>query len=276
MTQLLRNGCPRLGVVRLLVLILVVSGSGCGTADYEAKFNDSLSKFRLETPFIELFSEPTHFPETPLSLRLPSYLGEKTAALDHKTADPRDPKKPLDANRVEPDFLQLPGHVRTYECFVDVPRDMGVGTLSRPVYCYVAVASDRKESAEDLEAKLRDQLFATFGALREETLPKGSRKVPQSRGVGDWADITVPTPEGTNMTVRKLVAVGDQTFQYYDAKDGTVKIKILPGKYVVYLYNTPGTNVLIAWRALLGTAEHVQMEAKADTCVGTIVIGAEG
>jgi hypothetical protein len=250
--------------------------AGCGSSAYEAEFQASLTAQRHEAPFRELFKAYVAFPDTHLKLRMPKLFSTESGqsyALDQFTSDPLKLSRPLDAYRLQPDFLHLPGHVRTYERFVPSainPR------LSRqlPCYCYVAVTDTSAGSSENLQIEIRNKLVEAFGEFDEEPPAEDPARagVKQAKkGTGYWEVLEVPTPDGSTLQARKIVAYGDQTFQYYVQND-EIKELFRPGVYVLYFYTTGQQHVLIGWRAPPDVAESVKMDELAEATLGTILL----
>lgn len=264
------------GIVLTLAAVLL---AGCGSSAYEAKFQATLTAQRHEAPFGELFKAYVAFPDTNLKLRLPKLFSADSGqcyALDKYTSDPEKLSRPLDAYRLQPDFLHLPGHVRTYERFVPSainPR------LSRqlPCYLYVAVTDTSAGSDENLRLDLRTKLVEEFGELDEDQ-PAEDQDRPgvklEKKGTGFWEVIEVPTPDGSTLQARKIVAYGDQTFQYYVQRD-QLKDLYRPGVYMLYVYTTGQQHVLLGWRAPPDVVESIKMEELAEAVLGTIDL-AEG
>jgi hypothetical protein len=256
--------------------------AGCGSSAYEEKFQTSLVDLKNETPFRNLFKQPTPIADSPLSLRLPKLFekGKPAYALDAETPDPKNKTKPLDPERLQPRFIELPGHVRTYERFVPHIQVRKASKASA-CYCYIAVTDIESGSGENIEASLRKQLFAEFGESRTEDA-KRRNDPPIKKGVTEWEDAEVPTPTGGDSTLqlRKLVAYGNQTFHYYDPKQD-VRTEIRHGKYILYLYsnardrgNNPTQFVLIGMRAEESVAnnDQIELEQLGDALAGTIAL----
>jgi hypothetical protein len=260
-------------------LLLGLALMGCGISPYEEKMQASLQHYRSETPFKDMLAQPAALANGLLSVRLPKmFAQENTYALDEKTPDPRRPDTPLDANRVQPDFLTLPGHLRTYEHFgqIEDPADAMLG----PVYVYIAMIAQRERTADQLMQQLRGTLVQRFGELppdEEADTTTAARGRPAQhaqlvKGVGPWQPHTTADLEGGTVTWQKITAQGPQTIQYYD-KENNIKKMILPGRYILYLRSTEDYHIMIGWRALWQIDEKVQMEKLADTCVGTVRVG---
>ncbi len=264
----------------VLGLLCCLSLAGCGTRAYEKKMEASLERYRNETPFRDLLVTPATLSEGRLSLRLPKIFGqENTYALDDQTPDPRHSDRPLDANRIQPDFLSLPGYLRTYEHFVAANSH---DDLPRPVYAYVALLPRSQQTSEGLKGSLRAKLVEQFGELPPEKEPdpaggRGGPGQPQARrvaGVGPWQPHTTPTPDGDTVDWEKITAIGIQDFQYYD-QQGRVRKEIQFGRYLLYLRSTDDYHVIIAWRASLPAADQLSLEKLADICAGTVRLAQE-
>lgn len=265
----------------IVVVALVLLGlSGCGSKAYEDKFDASLEEYQRETPFKDLLKEYASAGDDQFSIRLPRMYGQENSyALDELTSDPRHPDQPLHPNRIQPDFVKLPGYVRTYEHHVEMPGTKG--KLLRPVCVYLAIISSTDGTLDELKDDLRAQLVAHFGELpEEEEVPKTFNtrtKVAPPAGVSAWEEFAAPSIKGGTVDWEKLTAHGVQTFQYYNQEDNhkrdEVLDKTLDGKYILYVRSDETHHVMVAWRTLLTVDEKMNIEKLADASVGTVRVG---
>jgi hypothetical protein len=215
----------------VLSLVAVAALSGCGTNAYEDRHAATLTYLRHETPFRPLWEKPVDdFPVKNLSLRIPKVFrtGEANSLnpLNMLTPDPRRPEDVVDPYRVQPSFLKLPGHQRTYEGFAQVRSTPSLDMITKPYYLYIA-KYDKKDgklpSGFELERQLRDALVKQFG----------------KKDVGDWETVEPmpPTPEGGTTTWKRIKASGEQYWVAYE--DKIARFKIYPGVYELYLQSTP-------------------------------------
>lgn len=240
--------------------------AGCGTSAYEDRHSATLKYLQLETPFRPLWDKPVEdFPSPSLSLRIPKIFrtGEANSLnpMTMLTPDPRRPNDVVDPYRVQPPFLKLPGHQRTYEGFTQVRGTQSLDMVTKPYYLYVALntsnAKDKKPlSAQEMEKQIRDKLVKQFG----------------KKDVTAWETVEPlpPTPDGGTMTWRRIKATGEQYWVTYEDKVG--RYKIYPGVYVLYLYSTPDYHVLLGWRCSSEVAEAIGLDRIAPICAGTVKV----
>ena len=250
----------------LLTLTAVVGITGCGTSAYEKQHEARLKSLQLETPFRPLWEQPVEdFPAQNLSLRLPKIfrVGEANSLnpLNMLTPDPRRDNDVVDPYRVQPPFLKLPGHQRTYEGFIQVRGTQSLDMVTKPYYLYIAMtggtAKDKKPlTAQELEKQIRDKLVKQFG----------------KKDVTPWETVEPlpPTPEGGTMTWRRIKATGEQSWVAYEYK--VARYKIYPGVYVLYLYSAPDYHVLLGWRCAAEVAEAIDLDRIARICAGTVKV----
>ncbi len=265
-------------------LLICWTLTGCGTRSYEQKMQASLQQHLKETPFRDMLDEPATLAEGRLSIRLPKMFGqENTSALDDQTPDPRHPDRPLDANRIQPGFLSLPGYAQTYEHFL---AGNSYDDLPRPVYAYLALLPRDQKTTDQLTKELRAQLVQQFGELPSDqetdqageqaggAAAPGRATAAGAAGATRWQEHTAPNLDGDMETWQKITATGSQNFQYYD-QQGEVKKEIQFGRYLLYLRSTDDYHIMIAWRASLPVAQQVLLEKLADICVGTVRVAQE-
>ena len=270
----------RVGPVHIAVALgcAILLQTGCGSSVYEEKFQASLDELKNEAPFRHLYDVATPIPDTPLSVRLPKLFDGRASALDAKTPDPKINTRPLNPDRLQPNFIKLPGYVRTYERFMPTIQTHDTSAC----YCYIAVTDIDTGSQENLEADLRNKLLETFDESRTEDAKRRGGP-PVEKGVTEWKEIEVPTPAGgdNKLKLKKIVANGNQTFRYYDPQgDGLNKLR--HGKYILYFYSNehdrsdgqPIQFVLIGWRAeeIVANHEEIELEKLGDAVAGTIAL----
>ena len=248
------------------VLLFVLSASmlGCGTAAYEEKAAASLEKYQKETGFDLLWKDPVaDFKEKTFSIRLPKVFDESANALNSKSPEPQDSEIPLEhANRIQPSYLNLPGHQRTYEIFRQGKNaKTRQPTTAKGVYCYLAVYKPKKKHSESNE-RMREKLQAQLKKRFSETTT-------------DWTEVKLRTPEGAEITWHRLTASGDQRFHYYPTKGG-VDYKITDGEYHLYFGTFDGKHVMVGWRIPRDIeTETLDVLHLAHASIGTVKIAEE-
>jgi len=253
--------------LQLLLLTVTIALTGCGTSAYEDRFKARLEHLQRETPFQPVWEQPVEdFPAKSLSLRIPKiFRADESYALNPLstvTPDPRRPDDIVDPYRVQPSFLKLPGHQRTYEGFTQVRSAQSLDLVVKPYYLYVA-KYDKKDgkfpSGNEMERQLREALVKQFG----------------KKSVTDWEilDPPPPTPEGSTITWKRIKATGEQYWVFYEDKVARYKIfPNTPGVYELYLYSTPDYHVMLGWRYGKDVGEALGLEAIAPICAGTMKV----
>ena len=155
--------------------------------------------------------------------------------------------------RIQPLGLELPGYLRTYESFIKI-EDKNRITVERPYYCYLAIDKNQSTAAAQ-EKKLRDIL---------------KKKFPE--GTGGWETVSVPTPDGKNMTWKRITGKGDYLFFRYPQARETIKTtkKNYKGTYLLYLYPGPGYHVMIGWHCGDKVVKKIDLEKIAQATAGTL------
>ena len=250
----------------LLALTAIVTITGCGTSAYEDRHAATLTYLRHETPFRPLWEKPIDdFPSQTLSLRIPKVFraGEANSLNPQTmlTPDPRNDKEVVDPYRVQPPFLKLPGHQRTYEGFTQVRGTQSLDMITKPFYLYIALAGstskDKKPlSAQEIEKQIRDKLVKQFG----------------KKDVTQWetVDPLPPTPDGGTMTWKRITATGEQYWVAYE--DKVPRYKIYPGVDVLYLNSANDRHVLLGWRCGTEVADAIRLKEIAPICAGTVKV----
>ena len=152
-------------------LCLLAAFSGCGTSEYNHLADSPHSQLAAKAPFKILFG-PTELADTPITIRVPTIFKE---AYVEDSARPEDGAK-INADRLHPPFLTLPGFKTCYEGHVN---DFNANRL--PFYCYLAAVPARPGRRRSLGGRIVAQLQekmekrAGRGRMLNPTRPKESR-----------------------------------------------------------------------------------------------------
>lgn len=247
-------------LVALLLPALLLSTAGCNKGEYDAQLSQTLDAARDAEPFLRLWEDETALLDGQLTLRLPQLFDKSrnSAALDADSPDPRDETLPLDPYRLQPHFLELPGHVRTYERFMQYSQPKaGKNTVPRvfqwPVYCIVSVSDVIGDSATDdvtekealkeaeqaFRADLVETLKAEFGDRRRSmsSSPVDLIKGLQVGAEPAWKLVNLPTPAGTKVEWHRIEATGSQSFHSYGSGDDEGVVKASEFRGDCYLFH---------------------------------------
>ena len=127
-----------------LILLTLVFLAGCGSSQYEEKFETSLDTLRNEAPFSSLWPQPISVPLSVegeniiVKVRIPRVFDTKTEeayVLDQNTPSPRNPEVAVTADRLWPTFLRMGTHLRTYEVTLNFKNVAGAKcTIFYPLF----------------------------------------------------------------------------------------------------------------------------------------------
>jgi len=239
-------------VPRLLTLIAVFASlfAGCGVSTYEAAYDKELKRLKRGAPFRQLFDKPTQIPDTGVTIRIPAVF-KNSYALD--SADPKDDKKVIDPQRIQPPFLPLPGFKLCYESMA-----AGGPSGSLPYYCYLAATPG---DGAALERDLLDKLKGAF---------------PDSAAT--WEAVSCDSPTEGSDPWRRLRLEADQRFDIAPA-NGPVQQKTLAATFDLWHFEGPGVQILMGYRIPDEIKAAVPLCDPAGTAMdtlaaGTIVVGA--
>jgi hypothetical protein len=237
---------------RLVMLsVLAAVATGCGTAEYERRIKENLDNQLVESVFTDLYDKAEPIPGTNVQLRIPKYITRETAkAFNEISPDPSGAGK-IDPRRVQPPSMKLPGLKVTYEMTV---ADAPGGPLSYYLYLGAMAPGEAVPGGGTLADSLQQQLMTAFPA---------SDPKPQ------WIDVEFLTPSTAKIAWKRIQANGDQEF----STGVSGEFKSVPGKIILYVYETQGQHVLIGWRV----PKELEKQAKADglskVMGGTVEIG---
>jgi len=250
----------------LIILLCFALLAGCGSTNYEAQFEHSLTHLRNEEPFRSLWPEPISIrlpgeeSNEVLHLRVPRLFDMQSGeayALDKNTLDPRDPKEAVAPERLWPEFLQIGEHLRPYERTLNVNPPLE-GENRVPVRCYIAVADEKTAGS--------------FGAI-EKTLEERFRR-PETAVADDdiknpvgeeikWKQIDIRTPDGGDSL---KAARGEEDLAlplswYEKLGKPKLKQKTIKSSCLIYLIPEGEKTVILAWLMPAGLAERENIES---------------
>jgi hypothetical protein len=250
----------------LPLLFACVFLAACGSQSYEDKFTDTLGSLRRKTPFHKLFPTPIAIPfpyngvTEVLSIRIPDFFDAKTGeayVLDVDTPDPRDLTKPLDPDRLLPKFLKVGSHLRTYEVSITY-KTVRQTDLRRPLRCYISIIPRKDSDSEDkLATTIRQMLESQFPKKPAATEAQKKADPGLKFGISNWSELSIPTPGGKLLDVKKIEAAGVYRFAYYKNK----KPKD-PATCLVYLVPTDRFDVVIAWLTTFQLAKQLELDSE--------------
>jgi hypothetical protein len=229
----------------ILWLLLLTPLAGCDTSAYVQRKSQRYIELKRASAFVGLFRDPTEIPETNFTIRLPQLF---KLPFNEQSADPKEPDRAFDPRRLYPPFLQpFPGFKVCYETIdIDPTNNQRVA-----YYCYVGAKKLTPAEKPTFEAEILDQ-------------------VKQSYPDAVWAPVEVGTPDGGVLKWKRIVVNGPQPF-YYDLVP-TPELKNVPGKFQLWLYEAPGSDILLGWRVPDGLAQKIDLEDLATATAGTLVI----
>lgn len=222
-----------------IVLFLSVALAGCGTTEYNKRFEASLTQVSARAAFDQtLHSASTDVVDATgqksgVSLRLPRVLDDKS-----KSLPPAD-------KRAQPPFVKLPGLGYTLERLLD---DSSQPAKFAPAYCYLAAVPKADQKADELQADVQRQISGALGA-------------------GSWQDVQVDTLSGQKLPVRLISIKGQQEF---DGGQSGGPVERLDGQIDLYFVDAPKYHVLIGFRCPAVQAEKYKFFEAGRAAVGSI------
>ncbi len=198
--------------------VIAVLVAGCGTGTYNDHYDHRLADLKQTSKFSVLTQQPTD--DLPVNFRVPKVF---TSSYELKSEDPHEHGKHVQPQIIMPPFLYSPiGFRRMYE---------GKNADKKPFYLYVWMYdADRPKDASAGEDAVRNALrFALKDANAK------------------WEDVEADTPDGQTRKWRHLLVKGDQEFEI--ERSGNLENDRQEGVFDVWLYKTPGWDVMLAWRA---------------------------
>lgn len=173
-----------------------------------------------------------------VKLRLPRLFDANTKLLN--------PSQP----RAQPPFGELPGLVSTRERQLDDAQGQFL-----PCYCYFAVVPPSASKGDALQAALARQVAAA--------LPGTS-----------WNDVTLATPSGQSLTLKRLRGAGVQEF-FNLTKNPPTAVKT-EGVFDLYLVSVGSSQVLIGWRCPKSQADKYAFQEATEAAMGTLEVESGG
>jgi hypothetical protein len=192
--------------------------SGCGTGTYNDRYDHRLAELKQTSKFSVLTHDPTD--DLPVSFRVPKVFEH---SYELKSEDPHDRGKHIAPQILMPPFLINPvGFQRMYE---------GMNTDKKPFYLYVWMYdAERPKDASGGEDAVRNALRTILND-------------PSA----DWQTVDADTPDGQTRKWKHLLLKGDQEFEI--ERSGNLENDRQAGVFDLWLYKTPGWDVMLGWRA---------------------------
>ena len=240
------------------ILLTLVFLAGCGSSQYEEKFETSLETLRNETPFSSLWPQPISIPglvegeNIILKVRIPRVFDTKTEeayVLDQNTPSPRNPEVAVTADRLWPTFLRVGTHLRTYEVTLNF-RNVAGQNVRSSIRCFLAVMPRSKEVDAQgvLSKRITDKLKQAFN---ENTvlISRQKQSHPQLKsGVGGWLALQVPMPNGKTREIKKIEANGNIQLPYYmEPGKPAIQNKTRLATCLVYIIRSGEETVILSW-----------------------------
>lgn len=230
--------------MRLIGTSLIASAvivAGCDlTGQYEKEFQKALQTAALQAAFEKhLHSDQVELTGSDgkslgVKLRLPRLFDNNTKMLS--------PSQP----RAQPPFGELPGLASTRERQIDDAQGRFL-----PCYCYVAAVPKSAQKADPLQAALEKQVKA---ALTNAS----------------WADASLTTPTGQQVTLKRLRGSGNQEF--FDLTKNPPASTKVEGVFDLYLIDTPQAHVLVGWRCPKPQADKYDFQSATEAAMGTLEV----
>jgi len=248
-------------LIQLLIIVSLISIAaitGCGSSQYEARFQDSLTKLRNEIPFNQLWPKPVGIPlsfeseNIVLEYRVPRLFDTKTKAsyaLDRDTPDPRNPDSRVNSDRLWPDFLRFGTHLRTYEITLNFENRRGKNERSS-IHCYLSVMarSDEVDFHGILSKRIAEKLEKSFDKNTKLTKTQTQTYPKLKSGVGDWIALSVPTPDGKKREIERLQASGNiQLFSYVEHGKPEIQNKTTLATCSIFIVRSGKETVILSW-----------------------------
>ena len=189
-----------------LILLTLMFLAGCGSSQYEKKFESSLEALRNETPFLGLWPQPISIPlsvegETiifkvriPRVIRYQNKRGVRAGSKHAKSTESR--KSHVTADRLRPTFLRVGTHLRTYEVTLNF-RNVAGQNVRSSIRCFLAVMPRSKEVDAHgvLSKRITEKLKEAFNENTVLTSRQKHSHPKLKSGVGDWIALQVPMPD---------------------------------------------------------------------------------
>ena len=258
-----------------LILLTLMFLAGCGSSQYEKKFESSLETPRNETPFSGLWPQPISIPlsvegETIIfKVRIPRVFDTKTKeayALDQNTPSPRNPEVAVTADRLWPTFLRVGTHLRTYEVTLNFRTVAGQNVRSS-IRCFLAVMPRSKEVDAHgvLSKRITEKLKEAFNENTVLTSRQKHSHPKLKSGVGDWIALQVPMPdEIEERELEKIEATGNiQLPHYMEPGKPAIQNRTRLATCLVYIIRSGEETVILSWLlpADLVTLKNIAVQA---------------
>lgn len=220
--------------------ILIMLSAGCGKAEYERRLRSRGTGAVAATPGPGQPASPGAS-ELYAALQLPGT--GFSVCVPRVFVNPPFTSGSGDERRVQAGPARLPDLKFTYEAFVS---DAAGGQM--PYYLHLAATSG---SGQAIAEQIRSELA---GRGQQET---------------GWADVPIASSTGRTLRWRRLRATGQQEF-YYKTKEGQEQLTTMPGLLEIYLCESGGQVLIIAWRMPAAVEQHSGMARLAPLVAGSV------
>jgi len=232
--------------------------AGCGTSDYESKFEASLTALRNEVPFESLWQKPVSIPlpaaekRLILKVRIPRLFNTKTGesyALDQNTPDPRNQEVAIYPDRLWPSFLHFGTHLRTYEVTLNFKNRTGKSERSS-IRCFLSVMprTEEVDSHGILSKRITEKLKGAFNKNTVLTAQQTKSDRTLKSGVGEWIALSVPMPNGKTREIEKIEATGNiQLPHYMELGKPATQNKTTLATCLLYIVRSEEETIILSW-----------------------------
>jgi hypothetical protein len=216
----------------LLALSLALTGCDL-TGQYEKKFQEAVQTSGQRAVFDQnLHPDFTEVGDAGVKLRLPKLFDME----NRKELTAKDPRA------IAP--FALPGLTKAIERQFDDTKDP---PQFLPAYIYLAAQPKGDQKADAFQAQVAQLVGATV------------------RGA-TWSDVTLPTPSGQSIALKRLRAEGQQPFVNIQ-KNAPAAVD---GLLDIYYIDGGNHHVLIGWRIPKAQAQKYQIQPAIEAAMGTV------
>lgn len=229
---------------------------GCGTAQYQERYDTTLKELRRMEPYTQLLEEPTEIPLTDAdakkkyaaTMRIPEIFDSRAKRYEPGMKS----DEPIDPERMLPPFIaKLPGFRFTYELFFGEP-----GSEQPGVYLTVCGARGKV----DYERIINDAVLKAYEGFKRSDLKDG------------WVTEDCPTPKKKEEDLewrRITLRLPEQQFGVKDPRNQIGK-KELDGIVEAFVYSEGGKHVMFMLRAPESLDAELDLGALAQAAAGTL------
>ena len=227
---------------------------GCGTAEYERRYDKTLEELWQQEPFLQLREESVTIPLTKADAKNPVNAELRLPKQFDNTAKSYPPDEasddPVDRERMYVPFAQsLPNYRFSYEQFIGPP-----GTVQEAFYIYVYAGQGRR---------------SLFAAPLESAIRKAYKGIKSSDLEDLWEEVKCPTPDGSKLEWNRLsLRLPEQTFATKSSQDFTKKD--VDGILEVFSISNDENHLMFILRMPTSLEKEIDPEAIAKACAGTL------